>query len=184
MKNIVRTTTITVFALLLAACGGSDDKSTRSGPPATPTPSPPPVATPTPTPTPTPPANGNAWSRHPEYCTRDPENRRECLNWAPAAVKAASAYERLAARHPGELPGHGVKVTVIDTGIDLRHWEFARDRTTEENWDFLAGDILGNEFSHGTAVASLIGARRGGEVFPDYIRASPDNARKEDRLTP
>ena len=179
MKIIVRTTIITGFALLLAACGGSDDKSTRSGPPATPppvatstptpTPSPPPVATPTPTPTPTPPANGNAWSRHPEYCTRDPENRRSCLNWAPAAVKAASAYERLAARHPGELPGHGVKVTVIDTGIDLRHWEFARDRTTEENWDFLAGDWLGDEVSHGTAVASLIGAQRTTQGVPGNL---------------
>ena len=110
---------------------------------------------------PEPPSAGD-FARHPEFCTRE---GGRCLNWAPGAVKAQHAYARLAARYPGELPGQGVKVTVIDSGIDLDHWEFDPDRTSEELFEG-TGDLAGDAPSHGTAVASLIGAQREGGGVP------------------
>ena len=86
------------------------------------------------------------------------------------AVKAHTAYGRIFSRFPGEAPGQGVKVTVIDTGIDQEHWEFDRSRTSEDRmYDPDAGDESGDEFSHGTAVASVIAA----QLDPTGVPASP-----------
>ena len=89
---------------------------------------------------------------------------RRSLNWGLAAVKAADAYARLAQREGASVaPGAGVTVGLIDTGIDRDHWEFDPDRITETILPG-ASDEDGTAFSHGTAVASLIAARRGGFV--------------------
>ena len=77
-----------------------------------------------------PPPSAEVFAGHSEFCAVRPDGT--CQNWAPGDVKAQFAYERLAERHRGELPGQGVKVTVIDTGIHLGHWEFDPTRTTEE----------------------------------------------------
>ena len=102
---------------------------------------------------------------NPEFYTPDPDSpdpdSPKSLNWGPGAVKAHIVYQRLAALHPGELPGMGVRVAVIDTGIDLAHGEFDRLRTSEDIYSG-DGDASGSAFSHGTAVVSLVGARSGG----------------------
>ena len=132
----------------------------ESPPPENPPPSTPPPENPPENPPPEdPPPSAEDFARHPEFCAAGPDGT--CRHWAPGAVKAQAAYARLARSHPGELPGEGVKVTVLDTGIHLRHWEFHSTRTREEIWTG-NGDASGAVFSHGTAVASLIGAQRDG----------------------
>ena len=130
---------IAVTAGLLAGCGGGGGGGSGGGG------SPPSAAD---------------FARHFEFCT--PNSGGTCRNWAPGAVNAHEAYARLARSHPGELPGQGVRVTVVDTGIHLGHWEFHRERTSEALYSSTAGDAQGSGFSHGTAVASLIGAQRDG----------------------
>ena len=130
-----------------------------------------------------------------EYYTRDAEGKS--LNWGLDTVGAAEAYARLAARErrragaagvhaanaatrtarSGDAlvaPGAGVTVGLIDTGIEPRHWEFDSSRVTETilpKSDGTDGDDEdGSSFSHGTAVASLIAARRGGFVPSDLER--------------
>ena len=131
--------TVPVMAGVLAGCGGGGGGGGGGG---------------------SSPPSAQNFARHPEFCT--PDSRGSCRNWAPGAVNAQDAYARLARRHPGELPGEGVKVTVVDSGIHLGHWEFHPRRTTEDIYYSGSGDTLGSGFSHGTAVASLIGARRDG----------------------
>ena len=87
-------------------------------------------------------------------------------NAVASLVKAGPAYARIRARHGNQAPGHGVRITVIDTGIETAHWEFDPSLTSEEVYESGAGDALGDTFSHGTAVASVIGARRSGERYP------------------
>ena len=164
-----------------------DDIQVDSPTPA-PDPSPPSApAPPDPDPSPTdPPPLPTAadFRSDPEYYARDDEGRS--LNWGLDAVGAAEAYARLAARErqragtaevdaanaaarPAQsggafvAPGTGVTVGLIDTGIEERHWEFDRSRVTETILTG-TGDRGGDSYSHGTAVASLVAARRGGTV--------------------
>ncbi len=94
-------------------------------------------------------------------------NRERAL--APPGAGMTGTLRPAAGRsteEPASLtPGAGVTVGVIDTGIDLGHWEFDPDRITET---LLSGasDEDGLSFSHGTAVASLIAAQRGGDPGP------------------
>ena len=79
--------------------------------------------------------------------------------WGLGAINADQAYAHLELTKGADVePGEGVTVGLIDTGIDTEHPLFA-DTTISE--DFLAGavDELGEKFSHGTAVASVIGAQ-------------------------
>ncbi|MCY4502714.1 MAG: S8 family serine peptidase [Alphaproteobacteria bacterium] len=88
----------------------------------------------------------------------DCEYRR---TWGLAAVKAAAAYERIAARDgAGTAPGDGARVAVIDDGIDDGHWEFDSSIVTK------TGDT-DTDKEHGTPVASVIAARRD-QPFPSY----------------
>ena len=76
-----------------------------------------------------------------------------------------------------EPPGPGKPVTVIDSGLDLLHPEFAaRPGTTALN----AQTTLGRDEHHGTAVSSLVGAPANGiglvGVYPQAVLNSWDAA--------
>lgn len=143
--------------LLLASCGGGGP-TTRSVSPA-------PGVTPSPgTSSPTP----DDLANHREYSpVIPPEYRRGGVEkrWGLAAVRAADAYARIAQREgPSTRPGAGVTVGVMDTGIDEGHWEFDPALVSEEilEGDGDATDATGIRGSHGTSVASVIAAQRGG----------------------
>ena len=76
--------------------------------------------------------------------------------WGLAAINAHEAYARLALAEGEDVePGAGQTIGVIDTGIDEAHPLFYGKTVTEV---FLEGasDEIGAEYSHGTAVASII----------------------------
>lgn len=97
------------------------------------------------------------------------------LTWAGGAsflnsadLASASAYWNALGIADGQrrIPelGAGVRVAVLDTGIDLNH-PLLRDRVdTVNDWDFVAGDATPQEenptgamkYGHGTAVAGVI----------------------------
>ena len=84
------------------------------------------------------------------------------FNWTHEAVRAQDAHERVRERHGADvLPGEGVNVGIIDSGIDLEHWAFDRERVTEVNLDREDATESGFALSHGTAVASVIAAQSG-----------------------
>ena len=103
------------------------------------------------------------FAAHREYCA--PTETGRCLNWGLGAVGAAEAYSRIAEREGAVVaPGRGVTVGFIDTGIDREHWEFDRSRVRPMTIISGDGDASGTRASHGTSVASLVGARRGGDT--------------------
>ena len=144
MSRAVRTLpAICLMGALLVGCGGGGSKS------------------------PTPPTVDD-FRGHREYCTPDEDGN--CENWGLDAVGAAQAYARIGGKEGAFVaPGTGVTVGVVDTGIDLGHWEFDRDRVSETILEEGAGDALGDEFSHGTTVASLIVALRDGPDVPPTL---------------
>ena len=76
--------------------------------------------------------------------------------WGLAAINADQAYANLELEFgPDVAPGEGVTVGVLDTGIDGSHPHF-RNKTVIERFLAGASDEDGSEFSHGTAVASII----------------------------
>ena len=89
--------------------------------------------------------------------------------WGLGAINADQAYAHLELAEGASVePGQGVTVGLIDTGIDTEHSLFAGTTISEE---FRAGavDESGIEKpSHGTAVASVIGANP--EHLPSNIR--------------
>ena len=79
--------------------------------------------------------------------------------WGLGAIHADQAYAHLElAQGSHAEPGAGVTVGLIDSGIDQNHPLFA-GATIEETIIPPAVDERGEEFSHGTAVASIIGAQ-------------------------
>ena len=81
--------------------------------------------------------------------------------WGLPAIRADQAYAQLELEHGiGRAPGRGQTVGLIDTGIDAGHPVFA-GKTISEHISGNAQDETGESFSHGTAVASVIAARRG-----------------------
>ncbi|MYA28932.1 MAG: S8 family serine peptidase [Nitrospira sp. SB0672_bin_25] len=84
--------------------------------------------------------------------------------WGLGAINADRAYAHLELAEGANMtPGQGVTVGLIDTGIDTGHFLFAEDRISEEVLDG-AFDELGDKPSHGTAVASVIGAQPTGRA--------------------
>ena len=79
------------------------------------------------------------------------------------ATRAEAWYRRQGA-------GSGQTVGLIDTGIDAGHPVFA-GKTISEHFFGRAQDETGREFSHGTAVASIIAARQ--NAMFNYPGASP-----------
>ena len=86
--------------------------------------------------------------------------------WGLSAIKAnyALAHLRLVKgvdiNDGDNLPGAGVTVGLIDTGVDEEHQSFGGVAVSETILDG-TGDAEGSEFSHGTAVASVIASRAG-----------------------
>ncbi len=75
-------------------------------------------------------------------------------------------------------PGPGVPVTIVDSGLDVTHPEFA-GRPNTETLNPQEPAPLGGE--HGTAVASLVGAPANGQgmvgIYPEALLRSWDTAR-------
>ena len=79
--------------------------------------------------------------------------------WGLGAINADQAYAHLELAQGSDAePGAGVTVGLIDSGIDTEHPLFA-GATIEETIIPPSVDERGEEFSHGTAVASIIGAQ-------------------------
>ena len=84
--------------------------------------------------------------------------------WGLAAINVDQAYANLELEFgPNAAPGEGVTVGVLDTGIDGGDPAF-RDKTVIERFLPDATDEDGSEFSHGTAVASILA----GEDIPGF----------------
>ena len=85
--------------------------------------------------------------------------------WGLDAINAARAFANVElAEGAGTVPGAGVTVGFVDTGIDLDHPVFTGSVT--EEFLLSAVDETGTEFSHGTAVASIVGA--------DFLGLAPE----------
>ena len=84
--------------------------------------------------------------------------------WGLGAINADQAYAHLELAEGANVePGEGVTVGLIDTGIDTEHPLFA-DATISEEFRAGAFDERGGKASHGTTVASIIGAQPTGQA--------------------
>ena len=84
--------------------------------------------------------------------------------WGLEAIGADEAYANVELQFgPDTAPGEGVIVGILDTGVDGEDPAF-RNKTVIERLLTDATDEDGSEFSHGTAVASVIA----GEDIPGY----------------
>lgn len=127
----------------LSACGGGSSARPAPAPAPKPNPTPTPTTTPAPTPTPTPTVSQTNYDT-PEY---------QASTYAVAG-NAISAYDK-------GFSGKGVKIGVVDTGINKNLAEFAG------RIDAASGDVAGNrgvsdEGGHGTAVTAVAAAGRNG----------------------
>ena len=85
--------------------------------------------------------------------------------WGLDAINADRAFANVElVEGAGTAPGAGVTVGFVDTGIDLDHPLFTGNVT--EEFLLSAKDETGTEFSHGTAVASIVGA--------DFLGLAPE----------
>jgi hypothetical protein len=110
---------------------------------------------------------------------------------APAATQAftdpllpSEWWRNVVGADAAEAPGPGKRVTVVDSGLDVSHPEFAgRPNTT------LLGpqNLLGEDEWHGTAVSSVIGAPANGVglvgVYPQADLAMVDASPEGELLT-
>lgn len=128
-----------VVLVTVSGCSsGGGTPSVPTLPAPTPTPAPTPVPTPTPSPTPTP--------------TNDTTEYRATVG--AVSMNALAAYDRNAT-------GLGVKVGVVDSGIDLSSQEFGN--RIDPASTYLAGSgTIQDEDGHGTAVAFTLAGRRNG----------------------
>ena len=152
MKTAISGLATALLLALVTACGGGGGglATTGGGRPGTPVPQPP---------LPPPDPSSTNLQLHAAEYAGDPEYRQ---NWGLGQIDAATAYARIAQRDgAGTAPGAGARIAVIDTGIDLGHWEFDTGRISRIN-PTVADTIP----THGTAVASIIAAERDGNDVP------------------
>ena len=153
-----------MFVVTLTGCGGG------GGVAAPPPPDPPPAVSEPETPPDPPPAASEPetppgvlrFQNHPEYYH---VNDAGFAHYSLRNVRAAWAYARIAENEgAAAAPGAGVTIAVVDSGIDLDHWEFegARISRTELN---CCGP--GSDPQHGTEVASIIVAQRDNARSPE-----------------
>jgi len=76
--------------------------------------------------------------------------------WGLGAIHAAEAYSELEANGKN-VAGDGVKIAVIDVGVQLSHPEISANYSSVGSHDYIGGDSDPNETSnnHGTHVASI-----------------------------
>ena len=100
-------------------------------------------------------------SRYEEELERITETHSTRISnqWELAAIQADQAYANLELAQGSDAePGAGVTIGLIDSGIDTEHPLFSGKTISEEFFDG-AVDERGDKPSHGTAVASVIGAQ-------------------------
>ena len=98
-------------------------------------------------------------------------------SWDLEAVGVPEAWAHLAVARGEDKPGSGVTVGVIDTGIDLEHPAFdeavAAGEITEEFFHDAEDETGEEDFSHGTAVASVIAGRPSPTLGTVYTGIAP-----------
>ncbi len=170
---------ILVVAGMFSACSSRSPK-TPTVPPAAGNPTPPPATAPEPDPatppTPPPPPRGLPEApkdicipTHAGGCVPAPEFNRMATEKAPdyaghSGFKAQWGLESINAhlayahvnllKGPDAAPGEGVTIGLVDSGIDTEHPIF-KGKTIHEEFPPGATEETGEEFSHGTAVASV-----------------------------
>ncbi len=167
-----------LIGLFLSSCGGggSGGLDPSSTPPSGQTPppdgTPPSDETPPPVQTPPPPPkpeciesaglgciSSSTYNEEHEKIAERYRNSNDFSNqWGLEAINADEAYAHLELLKGSDVvPGQGVTVGFIDTGIEEDHPLFGGSTISET---FLPGatDELGGRSSHGTAVASVVGA--------------------------
>ncbi len=193
-----------VLAAALSACGGGGGGSTMAAPGGMP-PDPGGMPDPSPPPAPPPPVSGQqppllasgpplvlAFANHSEYFQWGGTEENPFGRHSLHKVGAAWAYGRIQEREgrfvaPGTgvdiaeregrfvAPGTGVDIAVIDTDIDLGHWEF--DGALLSRVPLTCCETGGlDALFHGTAVTSIIAAQRDNARRPAG-RPPPDLAR-------
>ena len=80
------------------------------------------------------------------------------LQWSHAALKTSGAWEK--------ANGQGVRIAVLDNGIDANHPDLNDNLNAELSRSFVPGEAWrvnsGFEFHHGTHIAGIIGAANNG----------------------
>lgn len=131
-------------SLMTAACGGgvapTPAAPTQSTAPVTTAPAPPPAPTPAPAPTPLPPASSFQTAEFQRTTDLDLTN-------------PIPAYQR-------GYTGTGIRVGVIDSGIDLNSPEFTGRIDFTYSRNVATGGTLQDQNGHGTAVATVIAANK------------------------
>jgi subtilisin family serine protease len=108
-----------------------------------------------PTPSPSPSSSSTPLSRPAGYPTTPNDTLFGSGQWGPQKIKAPEAWQK------SRATGHGIKVAVLDSGVDLHHEDFACPGKLQfaPDSDVITGDgEPEDEFGHGTHVAGIIGA--------------------------
>ena len=143
----------------------------------TPTPTPTPPTTMTPTPTPEPPRNVVFEPRDSPSVTL-PENPADYTTelagyeaspeYSPSYITGGTLYTdrhlsriKAAPAYARDATGKDVTITIVDTGINTEHREFAGSGKVTVQTGYPT-TYAGDDFSHGTAVASLAAGNRDG----------------------
>ncbi len=170
-KRTFMTAIVLSVLLVLSGCGGGGGGGGSLSKPA--------PEAPAPVPDPPPPPPSPCIQTHADGClsgtdfqikasTLAQEYRDDDVSldnqWGLETINADGAYANVELlKGEDAKPGAGITIGFIDTGIDPGHPQFAGKTVTEV---FLDGaiDETGDEFSHGTAVASVAAGLRAGSL--------------------